>query len=115
MKEQCKKHCFCADDELPSQAKKKKAKTAKGRKEYIPNKGDANWVVVLMLLKVANLAMHACTCCTITERMLDKSLAPLPRPSHLEMMLHALCSVQVVICTCPEAQYQDMHNSKLNQ
>ena len=47
----------CADDELAGQAKKKKAKTAKGRKEYIPNKGDTNWVVVLMLLKVANLAM----------------------------------------------------------
>lgn len=48
----------CADDELAGQAKKKKAKTAKGRKEYIPNKGDANWVVVLMLLKVANAAMR---------------------------------------------------------
>ena len=43
---------FCADDELAGQAKKKKARTAKGRKEYVPNKGDANWVVVLMLLKV---------------------------------------------------------------
>lgn len=43
---------FRADDELVGQARKKKARTAKGRKEYIPNKGDANWVVVLMLLKV---------------------------------------------------------------
>lgn len=74
------KYCFCADDELASQAKKKKAKTAKGRKEYIPNKGDANWVVVLMLLKVVTPAMPTCACCTTTKacwQIQDKSLTRL--------------------------------------
>ena len=51
---------FRADDELAGQAQKKKARTAKGRKEYIPNKGDANWVVVLMLLKVCPAFTASC-------------------------------------------------------
>ena len=51
---------FHADDELAGQAQKKKARTAKGRKEYLPNKGDANWVVVLMLLKVCPAFTASC-------------------------------------------------------
>ena len=48
------------DDELGSQAGRKKSKTVKAKKEYVPNLGTANWVFLLMLVKVHSLKSGAC-------------------------------------------------------
>ena len=44
--------CILADDELGSQAGRKRKKTIRAKKEYVPDLKSANWVFLLMLLKV---------------------------------------------------------------
>ena len=41
-----------ADDEMDNQAGRKRKKTVRAKKEYVPDLKTANWVFLLMLLKV---------------------------------------------------------------
>ena len=41
-----------ADEEMESQSGRKRKKTVRAKKEYVPDLKTANWVFLLMLLKV---------------------------------------------------------------
>ena len=100
---------FYADVDLAGQAKKK-VKTAKGRKEYIPNKGDANWTVVLMLLKVAKPAAHCLLlqsqCLCLMHDHLSMLILAKRGPFTSAMLLLASCVPKVVLCTGPQLSPQ---------